>query len=135
MAIESHPLFVVNGVDWTNYITVPNYAVNLKPVYDEWVDANRTTHRDVVCYKLEGTFTVKCPNLQTYYNLMDSLYAKEDEYGGFYVVDGVYANNNQEYVNDTGGIELFVEFEELQNGEPIMGMEEYEGFEVTVKER
>lgn len=130
--IESHPLFKTANVDWTQYITVPSYAVNLVPIYDEWTDAARTLHRNVVCYKLEGNFTVRVPNLQEYYALMDDLYASEYNNSGYYLVKGVYSNNTQSYIEN---VYLFIDLEELQNEEPILGLSEQEGFTVNIKER
>ena len=46
----------VNVTDITPYINYTSYAVDSEPVYNEWVDANYSTHRDEVRRKIKGSF-------------------------------------------------------------------------------
>lgn len=51
-------LLSIGGVDLTEYIDIQNYEVNRSPVYEEWVDGNHVTRRDVIRYRISGNFNI-----------------------------------------------------------------------------
>lgn len=48
--------FKINNTDFAGHIIAGTYAVNLKPVYKDWVDAARVTHRRTYRQKISGSF-------------------------------------------------------------------------------
>lgn len=45
--------------DITKNIITDSYEVNAEDVYNEWTDANKRRHRDVIRQRVVGTFTLK----------------------------------------------------------------------------
>lgn len=125
-------LFKIGEVDWTPYLTVPDYSVNDIPVYDEWTDANKTKHRDLACSKLNGTFTVKCPSLTVLDTLLDSLDGAKDQYGCFYTISSIWCNNTRTAKTN---VKCYIDMEDMSNEIPIMGLTDQSGFEITIEER
>lgn len=123
-------LFKIGEIDYTSHIVAPTYSVDLKPLYDEWVDANRITHREVVRKRIEGKFTMKFYNISEYNEFLENLH--DSETLGGYVICSLYANCTRTMYED---VEVFFELD-LPNEEPFISSGgEYEGFEVTVVER
>lgn len=44
------------ATDISQYINYTTYKVDSEPVYNEWIDANYTTHRDEVRRRIKGSF-------------------------------------------------------------------------------
>lgn len=123
-------LFKIGEIDYTSHIVAPTYSVDLKPLYDEWVDANRITHREVVRKRIEGKFTMKFYSISEYNEFLENLH--DSETLGGYVICSLYANCTRTMYED---VEVFFELD-LPNEEPFISSGgEYEGFEVTVVER
>lgn len=123
-------LFKIGETDYTRHIVAPTYEVDLKPLYDEWVDANRVTHREVVRKRIEGTFTMKFYNISEYNEFLTTLH--DSETLGGYVTCSLYANCTRTLYED---VDIFFDLK-LPNEEPFISSGgEYEGFEVTVTER
>ncbi len=128
----ANPLIVVDGLDWTPYITVPSYAVKLEPDYEEWFDGNHKKRRNVIRWKIIGKFTVKCPDSSTYIGLLQSLRNAAVDAGGYYMIDSVYINDSREVIEN---VEAYLDLGNLQNEEPILGTADSEGFEIELEER
>lgn len=51
-------LVKLGNTDITQYINESSYVMASEPVYNEWTDANYTTHRDEVRRRIKGSFTL-----------------------------------------------------------------------------
>ena len=51
-------LVTLGNTDITQYINESSYIMSSEPVYNEWTDANYTTHRDEVRRRVKGSFTL-----------------------------------------------------------------------------
>lgn len=49
-------LLKINDKDYTPFITVPSWSVNVDEVRRDWVDGNGVTHRDIIRTKVTGSF-------------------------------------------------------------------------------
>lgn len=114
-------------LDLTNFITVPSYKVNNKPLYTEWTDGDLVLHRDIQRYYLEGSFTLLFTNSDDYISFLN--YYKEALTDG-HIQAYVYSNNDHE----TKLTHVFMDFE-LADEMPFMGIKDIDGIEVTIKER
>lgn len=117
------------ALNYTNHILVPTYKVNRFPVYYEWTDANHTLHKEIIRWKVQGSFTMK--------------FDDPDEFDTFLLItstsgintDGtvhasLYANNAvKEFEGD-----YFISYDP-SNIKPLMGVSSYDGFEVTIEEK
>lgn len=123
-------LFVINGVDYTNRITMPTYKVSDMPVYTEWEDSNWTTHRNIHTWKAEGSFTLKFQTKEEFMSFMDQINELRLKDGT--VKCSVYLNNKN---TTKENVYLFIDYD-VQNTLPYMGgYKDYDGFDVTIKER
>lgn len=128
-SLDSSPLFIVNGtMDLTNLIVVPSYNVNLQDGYEEWIDNNKVTHRDILSKKAMGTFSVKFETIDQYQAFM--LYmANNKKQNGSYDCS-VYLNNMLTAINT----EMYIDFE-APDIMPFIGIKDCEPIEVTVEQR
>ena len=115
----------------TSRITVPSYEVNNLPVYEEWKDGNRIERRDIIRYQISGSFTLMFFNKNQYLDFISTYnMAKDDERFDGTVEANVYINNEDRVVRTR----VYMDFE-ISNQLPIIGMEDADGIEVTIKER
>ena len=121
-------LFDINGTDFTTFITAPSYKVNSLDVYEEWTDANKITHRDVVRTRVSGGFTLKFETKQEYDSFF-TIYNTNKAPGG-YITATLFINNLGTSLTKN----VFLEMEPA-NTIPFFGAKSYDGFEVTVRER
>lgn len=121
-------LFKIGSVDYTMYIPVPKYSVNIIPKFKEWTDVNYTLHRAKTRYKVEGKFTLKFRSVEEYRSFIARL--KEHTVDDGSTTATLYCNNTLA----TKQGQFFFDFEP-SNSLPVIGMQEDEGFEVTVTER
>ncbi len=121
-------LFKMGEYDLTPHIVVPTYKVNNLPKYEDWVDANYVTHREVVRHCLNGSFTVKFWSIAEYEEFLDAVDSTLMTDGSHHVFayDGI-DKTNQTLVSKY----LFIEFDPEQVL-PVIGTEEDDGFEVTI---
>lgn len=49
-------VFKINNKDYADHIIAGTYTVNFKPIYKEWVDNSRVTHRRMYRQKVSGSF-------------------------------------------------------------------------------
>lgn len=128
-SLDSSPLFIVNStMDLTNLIVVPSYKVNLQDGYEEWIDNNKITHRDIVSKKAMGTFSIKFETIDQYQAFM--LYmANNKKQNGSYDCS-VYLNNMLTSINT----EMYIDFE-APDIMPFIGIKDCEAIEITVEQR
>ena len=122
-------LFIVGGVlDLTEHITVPSYKVNLLDGYEEWIDNNKVTHRDIVSKKAQGSFSVHFETLEEYLTFIATMKELKKSNGSYDC--SVYCNNTLTVYT----IEMFVDFEPA-NVMPFIGAKDYDAIEITVTQR
>ena len=122
-------LFIVGGVlDLTEYITVPSYKVNLRDVYEEWTDNNKTTHQDVVAKKVQGSFSVHFETLEEYLTFIATMKELKKQNRAYDC--SVYCNNTLEAYN----IEMFIDYDP-PNVMPYIGIKDYDAIEIEVSQR
>lgn len=120
-------LFKMGDVDFTKCIRMGTYKVNSKDVYNEWVDGNYKTHRDIVRSKVKGTFSLYFTDAskeEEFFDILNSITGT----GGQTPVS-VYVNNHHE-VRD---VEVFIDIDP-SNEKPYMGLNKYGGFELSLEE-
>lgn len=127
----SYPLLVINNVDLTSMITVPNYVMNQTDVAETWTDGNKKEHEYIIRTRTDGRFTIK-PKTPEEFHLFNSTIqankvASGDNSGA--VLASVYVNNL-----DTVQSKYFRFSYDPSNILPLIGVKNYDGFEVTAKE-
>lgn len=122
-------LFMIGDNDYTKFITVPSYKMNYAPVFNTWTDANYVVHRDILRYKISGSFKLLFNSEEDLNNFLDDIFNNEDASGGFVTVK-VYVNN----LSNQQEIDAYISYT-LANDKPYYGVKEHEGFEVKVEER
>lgn len=125
-------LFVINGVDFTNHITVPNYRMNRKDVGDTWTDGNKTEHVYIVRQQIEGAFTFRADSVETYKLFCKTVNENKittGKYSGA-VLASMYLNNEDAFVSAY----VRLSFDPKNELPYIDANKKRDGFEVTVKE-
>lgn len=122
-------LFMIGEDDFTPYITVPSYKINNVPVYNTWTDANYKQHRDILRYKISGSFKLLFNSETDLNRFLDDIENMEDVTTGTVPVK-VYVNN----LSRQEEIDAFISFT-MANEKPYYGVKEHEGFEVKVEEQ
>lgn len=120
-------LVTINTFDLSPYIITPSYEMNKEDVYNEWVDGNGITHRNVYRTRITGEFSVKFWNRSAYASFLTALGGVKTS--GYYPMT-VYINNTQ----TTEAANLFVEFGPALTAQYTAG-NEYERFRIRVEER
>lgn len=95
-------LFSINGKDYTNNILNDSFEVLDEEIFNEWVDGNHTTHRDLLRSKASGTFKMMFRRLEEYEEFINRLHDSKTR--GGYVVAVVHCNNT----NDSKNCNLFI---------------------------
>lgn len=121
-------LFMIGEDDFTNFITVPSYKVNYGPVYNTWTDANYKQHRDILRYKVQGSFKLLFDTEEDLNRFLDDVYNFEDITTGTVPIK-VYVNN----LSNQQEIDAFISFA-MANEKPYFGVKQHDGFEVKVEE-
>lgn len=132
MTNEVARLLVINGIDFTNQITVPSYQINRKDVGDTWTDGNKQEHFYVIREQIEGTFTYRPESVEMYHLFCSTIRENKIKTGknAGAVLASLYINNE----NTVANTYVRFTFEPANNLPFIDGGMDYEGFEVTVKE-
>lgn len=124
-------LFKMGEYDLTPHIVVPTYKVNNLPKYEDWVDANYVTHREVVRHCLSGSFTVKFWSIDEYDEFLEAVDATAMIDNSHHVT--AYAAN-EDSAQTMKSAYVFIDFDPEQVL-PVIGTEDDDGFEVTITER
>lgn len=122
-------LFMINGTDYTNYITVPSYNVTQKMESTEWTDSNGTRHHDVYKRRISGSFTMKFFTTEDYLSFQSVIQNSIQTDGSINIV--AYVNN----LNEKRSFRAFVNIDNLPNVLPYIGAASYDGFSVEIEER
>ena len=122
-------LFVINGNDYTNHIKVPTYKVNKVDVTDDWEDSNHVTHKERLRKRISGSFTMLFDDATEIDAFSDIIEAMRDLSDDGTITATLYLNN----YHTTEETNVFIKYT-LKNEKPIYGIEQVEGFEVTVEE-
>lgn len=95
----------INGTDITQYVLSESYKINQKNEYNEWTDANRVNHRDIIRTRVEGEFELqfKIGDEIPYNNFVALI--KDNTVSGVLPIT-VFVNN----VNETKEINVFYEY-------------------------
>lgn len=120
-------LFNIAGKDLTRNITVPSYTINQNDVYKQWEDANHIVHRDITRTKIEGKFTMRFSDKDSYYDFLQLVENNKNK--GGYITATLYVNNK----NMTVTANVFLVFTPA-NTVPLFRNGTYSGFEVKVME-
>lgn len=120
----------LNTLDLTQYITVPSYKINKRPVFTDWQDGDLKNRQVVHRYCAEGSFTLLFNNIEDYQEFLEFyIDARNDDNGDGCVQVWMYINNTNEVAN------TFVHMDfEPSDTMPFMGTKEIDGIEVTIKE-
>lgn len=123
-------IFKLNNTDYSAHVVAEDYNINLKPVYQEWVDGGQVKHRDIVAQKLQGTFKMyfaTATDLQTFLTAMASVKTTANTYP-------VYMKaNNDTVASLTAKKYVFLDFEPIRKRNAKWD-DVFEVFEVTVEE-
>lgn len=125
--MQDSPLLIINGTDLTSNIVVPTYKVESKSIYEEWTDANRVEHHDVIRSRVMGTFTLHFETESDYENFLNLI--NNNKTSGDYLIATVYDNR----INTTVNGNFFWEMD-LANNIPLFQRGSYDGIDVTIKE-
>lgn len=95
----------INGTDITQYVLSESYKINQKNEYNEWTDANRVNHRDIIRTRVEGAFELqfKIGDEIPYNNFVALI--KDNTVSGVLPIT-VFVNN----INETKEINVFYEY-------------------------
>ncbi len=135
-------LFVMGGVDYTRFITVPSYKVVSKPVTKDYEDITKTSHKQFVRNKISGSFTLKFfsdssyEDVSTTKSAIDNYQSFFDEYNRLKSANGlvtvtVYVNN----LNTTKEIQAYLEMDPPDTMPYMDTGKSYDGFDVTISQK
>lgn len=125
-------LFKIGNTDFTSCIVAPTYKVNQVPDYDEWIDANRRKHRNIVRHTIKGTFTMKFASGQQYQTFLNALNtARSNNSDGDEAFDAelFVMNLNRSFTKT-----VYLSWDP-NDFLPFVNRASYDGFEVTIEER
>ena len=95
----------INGTDITQYILAESYNVNQKNEFNEWTDANKVNHHDIIRTRVSGEFELQFKiGDETPYNNFVTL-IKNNTVSGVLPIT-VFVNN----INETKAINAFYEY-------------------------
>ena len=124
-------MFIINGIDFTRFITVPSYKVNELDVFDEWEDGNRRKHKYIVRSQIKGSFTLKFTNIDDFNNFFATVNSNKvatGDYAGA-VLATVYMVNR----NAVKSTYVFITADPADTL-PLFASPSYDGFDVTIEE-
>lgn len=123
-------LFVVDGKDFTNHITVPSYKVNKDDIYVEWEDAAYGKHKEVVRTKVKGNFKLLYDDIEELDDFFDTIEALKSESDDGSIEATLYLNK----LHTVETVNVFIEYSPA-NEKPFFQKQKVSGFEVSVEER
>lgn len=100
--------FKIGQTDLTAYVDVQTYAVNKEDVYDEWTDANRIDHREIVRQRRSGAFSLGFSTAAAF-SAWTALLSSAKTADGYYAVTA--------YINNTGSSDTFNAFLDVSHPE------------------
>lgn len=118
-----------NPLDLTRYIPMSQYNVNNHKNYQEWVDSNRTVHRQKTDEKAQGDFTLRFPSINSYREFVTYINEHSDPQTGAIGCEVWLTNEFR-----TKNIYAFLDFDPA-NDLPLLADNKSEGFTVTLQER
>lgn len=122
-------LFILNGIDYTNHITVPSYNVQKEAVEKTWEDATYTMHTDILRWRLKGSFTIYFDSNSELDDFLTNLRNCTSETDN-YVDASLYDNLSSTLI--TSKFKFKISF---ANNRPYLGTKKHDGYNVTVEER
>lgn len=128
-SIEEHPLFELNGVDYTPYIEAPTWKVNATEIYEEKQNADKKFLRTVIRTRITGTFKLVFDDIPAYEKFISDAWNLKGNCGE--VTVNLWVNNMLSYRT---GVKIYMTFDGHRYEVPLMGSKNMEGIEVTVEE-
>lgn len=127
---STETIFKLNDVDYSDYVVASDYNINLKDVFQEWVDGGQVKHRDVVAQKLQGTFQMyftTSTELQTFLTALANCKTSANTY------PVKMKANNKTVASLQSSRNVFLDFEPVRKRDQG-GANRYDIIEVTVEE-
>lgn len=121
-------MFVLNDVDYTQHILVPSYNVQRKPVTKEWEDATYTKHKDLLRWRLEGSFTIYFDDVGELGSFLDNLTNMRGVDN--YIEADLYDNDTRTLKHSFYSIDV-----SLVNDKPYYGRKKHDGYSVSIEEK
>lgn len=122
-------LFTVGATDYSNNILNDgSYDVWKIDITDEWTDARRRTHKNIVRTRIEGSFSMKFRNESSYQGFLAALSAVKDP-EGFYVV-GIKPGNGE-----TQTINAYIDYRAVTEQDGAGRLVHTAPFTVSIEER
>lgn len=100
--------FKIGSTDLSAAVDKQSYAVNKEPVYEEWVDGNWTTHRQIARSRYSGSLRLGFAS-DADFTAFTALLSSAQTAGGYYSITA--------YVSNTGSVETFDAFLSVKNEE------------------
>ena len=118
----------INGTDITQYILSESYNINQKNEYNEWTDANRVNHRDIIRTRISGEFELqfKIGDETPYNNFVTLL--KDNTASGVLPI-AVFVNN----INESKTINVFYEYLPVM-AKNVRSNKTYKSFKLSLEE-
>lgn len=123
-------LFILNDVDYTKNILMPSYKVQRQPVTKEWEDATYKKHKDLLRWRLEGSFTLYFDDVSEFQSFMTNLNNLRLISLDNYIPATLYDNDKMEQVTSYFDIKIT-----LSNNLPYYGTKKHDGYEVEIEEK
>lgn len=122
-------LLYINGIDFTKHIKMGTWKVNSKPVYTEWLDYGKKKHKHKHRDQISGSFRVYFRTVEEFRKFFDTIEENTNKNG--YVMCQVFLNNLDGISPPT---EIAFNYD-IANYKPIMGVEDYDGIDISIEER
>lgn len=122
-------LLYINGIDFTQHIKMGTWKVNSKPVYTEWTDYGKKKHKHKHRDQISGSFKVYFRTIEEFTKFFKTIENNKDNSG--YVTCQVFLNNLDGL---SAPSEITFSYD-IANYKPVMGIEDYDGFDITIEER
>ena len=121
-------MFILNDVNYTRHILMPTYKVQREAVTKEWEDATYTKHKDLLRWRLKGSFTIYFDDKTEFDEFMDNL----NNLRGVdnYIPASLYDNDTRTLKESYYDITI-----SLVNDLPYYGQKKHSGYEISIEEK
>lgn len=127
-SISKHPVFTLNGKDYSKFVIVGTYRVNSHDIYEEKTNANKQFLRRKIRNRINGAFTMLFTTPEEYSEFVSNWWNSQGNSGESRV--GIWVNNMLTFKETT----VYLSFEGV-NDIPFLGIKKTDGLEVTIEEQ
>lgn len=121
-------LFILNEKDYTSHIVVPSYKVQSEPVTKTWEDTLYKNHKDLLRWRVKGSFTIYFDDITEFHEFLDEL---ENLRGNDNYTEATFYDNRR-HAQHESRYEIKIT---ISNNLPYYGIKSHDGYDVQIEEQ